>query len=495
MNYEGDAFISYAHLDDVELIEGGKGWIANLHRALAVRVAQLLGKPPQIWRDPKLQGNDFFADHLVERLQRVATLIPVVSPRYLKSEWTRRELSEFWKAAEAQGGVNFRGKSRIFKVLKTPVPLESQSPELRSLLGYEFYRIDPDSGRIRELNEVFGPDAQREFWIRLDDLAHDICCLLEMMEEYQTGPITEASETDNVFLAETTYDLREQREAVKRDLQQQGYTVLPVCTLPPEVSELERIVRQDLERCRMSVHLVGKVYGQISPTGTESLVEAQHELAIERGQQGDFARLVWIPAGLEVSDPRQIELLERLRMDPRFQDGAELMESSLEDLKTVYQERLKSTELPADPPAAPTTAVATTEGVPLIYLMYDKEDSGIVSPWADFLFDQKIEVMRPSFEGNESEVREYHEENLRCCDGALILYGAACECWVRRKLRELQKIAGYGRTKPAPAVAIAKLPPRTSEKETFRTHEALMISQMEGFTRDPLLPFITRLRV
>ena len=129
-------------------------------------------------------------------------------------------------------------------------------------------------------------------------------------------------------------------------------------------------------------------------------------------------------------------------MVPLSQKGTGRRESAFEDSKTLQQEWRKAAERRGQPPAAPTAAVATTEGVPLIYLMYDKEDSGIVSPWADFLFDQKIEVMRPSFEGNESEVREYHEENLRCCDGALILYGAACECWVRRKLRELQKIAG-----------------------------------------------------
>src|SRR6202040_4063517 len=125
MNFEGDAFISYAHLDNVELIEGNKGWVTNLHRALEVRVAQLLGKPPHIWRDPKLSGNDVFEDALVERLRGVAALIPVVSPRYVKSEWARRELAEFCKAAEAQGGVRFRDKARIFKVLKTPVPIEA----------------------------------------------------------------------------------------------------------------------------------------------------------------------------------------------------------------------------------------------------------------------------------------------------------------------------------------------------------------------------------
>ena len=137
MDFEGDAFISYAHLDDLELVEGRKGWVANFHRALEVRVAQLLGKQPHIWRDPKLSGNDLFAETLVDRLKRVAVLVSVVTPRYLKSEWTLRELTEFFKAAEAQGGLKVRDKARVFKVLKQPVPLDRTPQELRAILGYE----------------------------------------------------------------------------------------------------------------------------------------------------------------------------------------------------------------------------------------------------------------------------------------------------------------------------------------------------------------------
>src|SRR5438045_8626726 len=107
MDFEGDAFISYAHLDNVELVEGKKGWVANFHRALEVRVAQLLGKQPHIWRDPKLAGNDFFAETLIDRLQRVASLITVLSPRYVKSEWTRAEQPEFWEAAASAGHLRF----------------------------------------------------------------------------------------------------------------------------------------------------------------------------------------------------------------------------------------------------------------------------------------------------------------------------------------------------------------------------------------------------
>src|SRR5580765_1809768 len=90
--FENDVFVSYAHIDDQSLAEGKPGWIAIFHRALEIRLAQLLGKPPRIWRDPKLQGNDVFADKLVDRLPRAAVLVSVLSPRYIKSEWCLREL-------------------------------------------------------------------------------------------------------------------------------------------------------------------------------------------------------------------------------------------------------------------------------------------------------------------------------------------------------------------------------------------------------------------
>jgi hypothetical protein len=483
MNFDTDAFISYAHLDNVELIEGRRGWVANLHRALEVRVGQLLGKPPHIWRDPKLSGNDFFEETLVERLNRVAALVTVVSPRYVRSEWTRRELSEFWKAAEQQGGVRLREKSRIFKIVKTPVPPEMYPPELRSLLGYEFFTVHPDTGRVRELDEIFGPDAQREFWIKLDDLAHDLCVLLEAVEGGKKSAI------GSVFLAETTNDLREHREAIKRDLQQHGYTVLPGMPLPLTESELKTSLSEDLAKCDMSIHLVGKNYSLVPEGRTDSLVEIQNEFAIERAEKKKFSRLLWIPSGLEVQDERQQKVIERLRMDTRLHEGADLLEGSLEDLRTIYQDRLKKM---SEPEATKEETVSGTAGRGLVYLIYDQRDTDAMPPWMDFLFHEGFEVVRPLFEGDEAEIREYHEENLRSCDASLILYGKSGELWLRRKLREIQKSAAY-RAKRPPTVGISLIPPKTIEKESLRTHEAMVIPQTEGFSAEALAPFISRL--
>jgi hypothetical protein len=58
MAFEHDFLISYAHIDNEPLIAGEQGWISELHRLLEIRVGQVRGEKPKIWRDQKLQGND-----------------------------------------------------------------------------------------------------------------------------------------------------------------------------------------------------------------------------------------------------------------------------------------------------------------------------------------------------------------------------------------------------------------------------------------------------
>ncbi|HUF23820.1 MAG TPA: hypothetical protein VMN81_06815 [Vicinamibacterales bacterium] len=506
-DFEGDAFISYAHLDNFELIEGHKGWVANLHRALEVRVGQLLGKSPHIWRDPKLQGNDLFGETLIEKLHRVAVLVTVVSPRYVKSEWTIRELKEFYAAAEEQGGIRVGDKARVFKVLKTPVPLEKMPPELRMLLGYEFFKVEPETGKIRELDDVFGPDAQREFWIKLDDLAHDLVALLEQMYAGDTalnqpgrGPavLTPAAAIAGnpkaakgaVFLAETTSDQREPRELLRRDLQQHGYTVLPAEPLPMVAEDASTVIRESLARCCLSVHLLGRSYSVVPEGGLISLIELQHELAAARAEDETFQRLLWAPQGQQVTDERQVNLIERVRRDPRMHDRADLLETPFEDLRTTVQEWLTRESKSAKPgdPSLPAGSV------PQLYFIAEQRDAELIHPWADALFEQRVEVIRPWFDGDESEIRAYHEENLTLCDGVLIFYGAGNELWLQRKLRELQKAAGYGRVKRRPVVGVCLIGTRTSEKERFRSHEAVVMPQWDGVSLPALQPFITQLK-
>jgi hypothetical protein len=487
MNFDVDVFVSYAHLDDAALSADQKGWVSKLHETLDRRLGQLLGKPARIWRDPKLHGNDVFADSIVEQVQRAAVLVSIVSPRYVKSEWTTREVTEFCKAAALHGGVQVHDKSRIFKVLKTPVPLDQQCPPLPSLLGYEFFVVDPDTGNFREFDEQFGDQYRQKFLMKLDDLAQDLTALLEFVESPNVPDASESTGQGIVYLAVTTHDLQEQQDTIRRDLQQHGYTVLPAQSMPTVGSDVETAVRADLARSSLSIHLVGKRYSLTPEGSTSSLIEIQNELAIERAEHGGFNRLLWIPPGLQVDDPRQQQVIARLRADPRGAQDSDLLETPLEDLRTVIHETLERPAAKAATPRAETPSTAA----PSVYFLYDERDTESVSPWADLLFNKGLEVIHPAFKG---DIRAYQEENLRTADAVVIFFGSTDEVWVRRKFSELQKIPGYGRTKPAPAVVVCLLPPQTPEKQRFRTHDATVIAQYDGPSADSWVPLIARLK-
>ena len=467
MGFENDAFINYASIDNRADAEGREGWVASLHRALQTRLAQLVGREARVWWDPEIRGNEVFSDILMTRLRQVASLVSIVSPGYINSKRARLELAEFCRAADEQGGLQVVNQARVFKVLKTSVPHDQLPEELKPFLGYEFYKIDPDSGRVQELSEIFGPEAEREFWIKLDDLAHDLSRLLELVDQDNAAAVVGTLRT--VFLAETTTDLRAERDALRRSLQQHGYTVLPARNLPLEYAELVASVTDELARSSMSIHMFGCTYGLVPEGGAASLPEIQNELAAAHGS-GAFERLIWIPQDLSVADDRQGRLLERLRLADGIGPYTDLLETSFEDFKTLVATRLEE-RTPASRPAKSDIAS--------VYLVYDRRDDAVVTPWVDWLC-HSFEVIHPIFEGDERELREAHEEALRTADGVVLLFGAGNEAWLRRKLTEIQKSPGYGRTKAAPEVCICLLPPRTPAKERFRTHHARVVPQWDG---------------
>lgn len=502
--FEEDIFISYAHIDNQPLAEGLKGWITSFHQALEIRLGQLLGDEPEFWRDEsKLRGNDYFDDTIVMRLPRIAILITVLTPRYVKSDWCLKEVKEFYKVAEQTGGVRISDKSRIFKVVKTPVPTERHPQELQSMLGYEFYQLDPTTGKPREFVFNSGQSADINYWAKLDDLAYDI---YQLMETIKTRPDEEAAAAAaepvaaapagapggvTIYLAESTFDMSGERDRIKRELQQRGYRVLPDKPLPLNAADFETAVREDLRRSKLSVHIIGANYGIVPEAADASVVSLQNELAAERSQDPTFTRIIWMPPGLSAREERQQQFIEYLHNDSNAQHGAELLQTTLEDLKTTIQDKL--TAAAAARPRAVNPAYEDAASPPRVYLICDQQDYDDVGSLSDYLFDQGCEVITPIMEGDETAVRTDHRENLLLCDAILVYYGRACEPWLRAKLLDLRKLAGYGRTRPLLAKAIYIGEPAAPAKERFRTLEAAVIKGGERFTPEPLQPFLAQL--
>jgi len=79
MNTMNDVFINYAHIDYQPLTEGQKSWITQFHRILEVRLGQLLGEKPNIWRDQRIKGNDIFDEKIMNAFNGAKRVILIVN--------------------------------------------------------------------------------------------------------------------------------------------------------------------------------------------------------------------------------------------------------------------------------------------------------------------------------------------------------------------------------------------------------------------------------
>ena len=489
-----DLFISYAHIDDLPISEDQKGWITEFHRILENRLAQLMGEKPKIWRDQKLSGSDIFDDQIVDQFRNTKLMVSVLSPRYIKSEWCNKEITEFYRNAEESGGIAIAGKSRVLKVVKTPYDPDDVQPELRrvfgSVLGFNFYDFDDNSGKVVEYNEAFGKEARQNYFSRIYDLAYEICEILK-----KSGPggacdapavvLQEGAKT--VYLATVTGDRSEERENIARDLRERGHVILPDRQLPMNAAEVESKVGQFMERADVAIHLLGSSYGMIPEAGDRSIIETQIKLsAVETAKRG-VERLVWLPNELQDVEEKQTDFVERLRVDPATYQKTDFVEGTFEIFKGLVVDHFVEQKSRVDTPVQDEFG----EGPRVVYLMAPPDDEGKIEPIEDYLFDHGLEVVIPVFAGTEAEVSEAHMENLRICDSVLIYFGSATRQWVNMKLNNMIKASGQGRTLPIREKAILVAPPDSRHKERYRSHLAEII-QISDDDLSPLNTFINK---
>lgn len=491
MPFTDDIFISYAHIDDRPL-DDVKGWVTTLHERLNDRLAMLLGSELKIWWDQREQANQYLIGMIGERVSNTLLLVSIVTPRYVNSTWCRAEVREFCERADQTGGIVIANQPRVFKVIKTPVRDEHQPEELNGLLSYDFFEVDANDNP-REFRQEIGANKDLKYWAVFEDLAQGIKRAIESarpQDQEQKRP-DDLPLAKKVYLAQTTVDLRDERDRIKRELLQRGFFVLPDRDLPIDTAaEFEPAVREEIKRCALSVHLIGASYGSI-PDGEEerSIVRWQSEIAEEQTQSDPkFVRLIWMPPGLLAKGTRHTKLLEDLRTNLRA--GSELLETPIEDLKTRILEKLSPSPTPTQPAATNGDNKLTR-----VYLIHDNRDSDEVKPIDDFLFDQGFEVIRSINEGEQSLISQYHRENLLECDATLIYYGNGSELWLRSKLWDLQKAPGWGRARPMKAKAVYVSAPVTTSKQSFRTREVPLVMQnFGGFSPNTLQPFVQALK-
>jgi hypothetical protein len=506
-NFDEDVFISYAHNDDDVFPPEQWGWVTRLHQDLEQRVRSYLGCDVRFWRDCEIRNNEDFSKKIFNRLMRTATFLSVLSPSFLQRDWCKRELESFAGHAEAKLGILVdEERSRIFKVEKMPVERNALPPAMQGTKTYRFYQPDPSQPkRTIELRPLLGGEYLRRYFEEMDELAKDIAALLKGMAH--PGP-TDGPHVDPdqpvVYVAETTSDLDDKLGELRRDLKDRGYLVLPDGDLPYRAEAYKDKVRDCLKRAALSVHLIGSGYGFVPEGETRSNVWLQHDLAMERGADPKFLRLIWLPRDVVAADQRQRDFMTYLQDDAGVQQGADLLNSNIEELKNVIHDRLakirkqqeSARQAPGPGAAAAGAAPQRSPDEPLrVYIMCDAADRKVASLVAlrRYLLSEGCEPMLPAAADTESDALQAHAENLNLCDGCVIYYGQGSPAWFDAKLRDLRKYL-RGRQPPVAAKAIYIAQPSTDHKADVETLEAAVLHEGEGFTPETLAKFVQALR-
>lgn len=441
--FEHDIFISYAHVDNTP-VEEEEGWVTKLHSSLLALIPQKIGRAEgfSIWRDLKLSGNDELVDSLDSAFRRSAIMLTILTPSYLASTWCSKELEGFSSQPHPIFGPRVGDKNRVFKVMPSPhIPTNEHPLSLMGSTGYQFYSINRMKGTEERFRRTAQQDPDQRYWQKLDDLARDIAELLKKMRRMATGEppalVTAAPTGPSVYLAEVTDDLIDQRDEVRRALEQRNVKVLPEIELQQSSPASVEAAREALGRAQLSVHLLGLYYGR-RPAGEErSFIHLQYLEALGESKRRPLPRLSWLKKDFDFTsaDEDQRAFLTSLEDDPGA--GGELLKTGIEELKDIIMSKV------APPPASPL------EEDSFFYISCTPDDSERARRILGCLRSENCQgIISPTEGADEDALRKHHRANLRRCDVLMILYGRAPEMWVQDKAIEAWEVAKRRKKKP-----------------------------------------------
>lgn len=426
MNQNIKVYISYPdnNLDNI--------WEQKFKKFLEVILGQFLENKPQIIDN--LSEEQFLSEY-----QSFHIFIALISPAYITSVKTQRELRLFYDFINT--GTNNR---EVFKVEKSPIEPNTELPLIDKKISYRLYKTEEVTGKTKEIKDFFAPNEAQQFWAELTDLAFDIFSKITKKERDIDSFDIQNKRYKGVYLAETEPELFIQRSILKRELQRHGFTVYPQTLLSQSEEEFKQQVENDLEKCQVSVHLIGNHYGNLFHNSNYSLIDLQSQITREYAKKLDnkqFKQFIWLENDEEEIEDKQRNYVDRLIQEIQASEMAEVLKVPLEDLKVSIKETFKQFL------KAPTYFITREkrDTNASIYLIYHRFDEAFAKEIEDFLLNSRYEILKPSFEGNPIELRERHLEKLRFCDAVLILYGKSDKEWVTMKVSDLIKIPGLGK--------------------------------------------------
>ena len=435
-----DLFVSYARIDDAADVGQPHGWVTVLKEHLNNRLDMRLGSRSKIWMDHQLVAEAKLSQPIMQGLEQSASLLVILSRAYLNSVWCTSERGGFLDGLQDR----LAAQRPVFLVECDELDRAELPKEFGDLLAVRFWRRDTDGAAPQRLGDPLPTLEDRTYWTRLNDLSFKVSEQLSRRKTSQ-GESTPASKAQPaVFLAEVTDDLLDENERVQRSLEQEGLSVLPDRAYPRDQPEaFADAMNKDLGRCKAFVQLLGKYPGRVRGW-SRSLAAVQYETA----------RL----AGVTIKQWRRFELGNEEIKDDAHRElafGPYVVNDGLEVFIADVVKTVARVETIAPPPARDSL---------LVFVNHNASDAKVAAELCEFFDAQGLGSLRPEPHDTAEAIRADLEDNLKLCDGLVLVYGNAPSTWIRQQLKETLKIKG-ARERPLARIALCHAEPNTDKAD------------------------------
>ena len=420
-----DIFISYAHVDNDPLAPAPRGWVSIFVENLEKLLAKHLGRRDAytLWMDNELRGNQPIDPGILGKLKEAKIFLLFLSPGYRASKWCQTELQTFLERFTDD-------QSRIFVVELDNV----ERPAGLNLKGYRFWVVK-DNNRPSLLATPEPNPSEKEYYSYLDDLARDLSEQIERFAKVNPALAEGAQEHEaTVYLAQVPDSLHNQRESVRRYLEQLNIRVLPKGLLNP--LDLQNSIKESLKEADLFVQLLDADAGQTFP-------RVQYELC----ETTCVPIMQWRSCGEDLtshSDTDHIQLLE----------GNNIIVASVTDFEGMLKKRLLQD-------AQEVQSKKSSSNL-FVYVDTSEKDWQIAQETSKLLNDMGVAhslPLQPEPGMSPREIRDDIENNLKNCDAVMMIFCHGPVSQLRNHLMICQRINAR-REEPIKIVAAFMEPER-----------------------------------
>jgi hypothetical protein len=460
--YDHDVFVSYAHAD--EAADSSGKWATELVDRLRGALKHRLGGSEElrIFFDTASLRSNQQLEEMLTAARRSAVFLAIASRSYASRAWTRQELAAFVRVPE--------DTSRLFAIECLPLAEGELYPApLQEHHRMPFWRAVSPSNTPVPLSLELDPGA---FHQRIYDLAEQIRGqLIILRRNGSVEPIAPGSSHGRVLLAQVTEDLEDERDELRRYLDQFGVAVAPAATYPQGGDEFRRDFEADLAQAGLLVQLLSTRPGRAPPDLIEGYTRFQRDAAAARG----IEIVQWRRPDIDLDSVTNPEHRELLMAETVIATG-------LEAFKAEVLRR-----------ATPTQPKKTSTKSSLVFIDADRNDTEIAKALQLEFGRHNFPAIVPALEGPSEQVRADLEENIVDCDALVLVYGQTTDIWVRGQLKLYNKLKPK-RTSPARIVALYRGPPPAKREVGFILPEMREIDCRTAVTLEPVRTLVEELR-